>query len=185
MTWQDDLAAAQARQHEDVIAEASAIAEAARARTPWLARLRAADGATVALVLADGLRVEGVVAAVADEVIEVADGAVTWLVRPVAVALVPGLPGVLPAAGDDGQRPRVRLTWGMALRPWTGTSVTVHLCSAVAGQGADAQRGALAGELVGVGADHLDVRLADAALGMAAGVVATIPTVAVAAVRCG
>lgn len=170
MAWQDDLAGAAAREHADVLADAAAIAEAARGRTRLADRLRASSLVRVHCV--GGVIAVGEVLVVADDIIEIADGTSSWLLAPEAIATVADLPSVLPPHVPVPTT-RVPLTWGMALRPWTGAPLTVHLRDGAS---------SVYGQLGAVGADHLDV-LAGTADDMTSTV--TVPFSAIAAVRCG
>lgn len=163
--WQDDLAQAAAQEHAEVLADAAAIAEAARGRTHLADRLRASRGVLNVHCLG-GVVATGEVGAVAAAVVELTDGATVWLLAPDAITMVTDLPAVLPPH-EPAPAARVPLTWGMALRPWTGEPVTVHLRDSAQTHG----------RLGSVGADHLDVQTGTGAI--------TVPFTAIAAVRCG
>lgn len=147
LTWQDDLAGAGARQHAEVLADAAAIAEAARGRTQLADRLRAGRGVVQVRCLG-GVVARGEVGTVAADIIELTDESTSWLLSPDAVTLVTDLPVVLPPHSPV-PAPRVPLTWGMALRPWTDAPIALHLRDATV----------VRGVLRAVGADHLDVRV--------------------------
>lgn len=170
MSWQDDLAGAAAREHADVLADAASIAEAARGRTHLADRLRASRAVRVHCL--GGVTAAGEVLVVTDDIIELADAATSWLLAPDAITMVADLVSVLPPTVPAPPQ-RVPLTWGMALRPWTGSPLTVYLRDAAV---------SVRGHLDAVGADHLDMR-PDAADDAANTV--TVPFPAIAAIRCG
>ena len=119
-----------------------------------------------------GVTAAGEVLVVTDDIIELADAATSWLLAPDAITMVADLVSVLPPTVSAPPQ-RVPLTWGMALRPWTGSPLTVYLRDAAV---------SVRGHLDAVGADHLDMR-PDAADDAANTV--TVPFPAIAAIRCG
>ena len=129
----------------DLAAEVADLTRAERATVGLLDRLRAAQGANVAILVVGGDTVAGILLDVAGQWVLVGDGSRRALVPLSAVVAVRGLSiRSAPAAGEVARR----LGLGSALRALSRDRVTVRIRA----DGAE-----LAGRIERVGADHLDV----------------------------
>lgn len=128
-----------------VTEEAAELAEAESGQVRLTDRLRARAGQDVALRLRDGTELHGRLADVAPQWLLLADGRAHTLVPTAAVAVAWPLGLAAPAAGTVESRLRI-----------------THALRAIGRQGADVlvvtTAGPVAGRLVRVGHDHVDVR---------------------------